>query len=134
MAAGFAGAIFDVDGVLVDSPHEQAWRDSLAQLMEQRFPDLVVSRMAKELRHGKVLVDWSQNDEHKTTATVYSLRARERPTASTPVSWDEVSDCHEHGDEGLLTFEADELLARADDQGDLFAAALGVHQDLPTLR
>ncbi len=106
----------------------------VAELLEQRMPKLVVSRMTKRLRPGKVLVDWSQNDEHKTTATVYSLRARERPTASTPVTWDEVSDCHEHGDEGLLTFEAHELLARAEDQGDLFAAALGVQQNLPNLR
>ena len=106
----------------------------VAEVLEQRMPELVVSRMTKRLRPGKVLVDWSQNDEHKTTATVYSLRARERPTASTPVTWDEVQACHERGDEGLLTFEADELLARAEDQGDLFAAALGVKQSLPTLR
>jgi bifunctional non-homologous end joining protein LigD len=106
----------------------------VAELLEQRMPELVVSRMTKRLRPGKVLVDWSQNDEHKTTVTVYSLRARERPTASTPVSWEEVSACHEHGDEGRLTFEAHELLARAEDQGDLFAAALGVQQNLPTLR
>ena len=106
----------------------------VAELLEQRMPELVVSRMTKRLRPGKVLVDWSQNDEHKTTVTVYSLRARERPTVSTPVTWDEVSDCREHGDEGLLTFEAHELLARAEDQGDLFAAALGVQQKLPKLR
>ncbi|HUB03803.1 MAG TPA: hypothetical protein VMA76_01980, partial [Solirubrobacteraceae bacterium] len=106
----------------------------VAELLEQRMPELVVSRMTKRLRPGKVLVDWSQNDEHKTTATVYSLRARERPTASTPVTWDEVQACHERRDERLLTFEADELLARAEDQGDLFAAALGVKQSLPALR
>ncbi len=105
----------------------------VAELLEQRMPKLVVSRMTKRLRPGKVLVDWSQNDQHKTTATVYSLRARERPTVSTPVTWDEVSDCHEHGDERRLTFEAHELLARAEDQGDLFAAALGVQQNLPSL-
>ena len=96
----------------------------VAELLEQRMPELVVSRMTKRLRPGKVLVDWSQNDEHKTTATVYSLRARERPTASTPVTWEEVQACRERGDERLLTFEAHELLARAEDQGDLFAAAL----------
>ena len=105
----------------------------VAELLEQRMPELVVSRMTKRLRPGKVLVDWSQNDEHKTTVTVYSLRARERPTASTPVTWEEVQACHEHGDEQLLTFEAHELLARAEEQGDLFAAALSVKQSLPTL-
>jgi bifunctional non-homologous end joining protein LigD len=106
----------------------------VAELLEQRMPELVVSRMTKRLRPGKVLVDWSQNDEHKTTVTVYSLRARERPTASTPVTWEEVSACHEDADEQLLTFEAHELLTRAEDQGDLFAPALGVQQNLPTLR
>jgi len=106
----------------------------VAEVLEQRMPDLVVSRMTKRLRPGKVLVDWSQNDEHKTTANVYSLRARERPTASTPVTWDEVQACHDQGDEQLLTFEAHELLARADDFGDLFAPALAVKQSLPALR
>jgi bifunctional non-homologous end joining protein LigD len=106
----------------------------VAELLEQRMPELVVSRMTKRLRPGKVLVDWSQNDEHKTTATVYSLRARERPTASTPVTWEEVEVCHERRDERELTFEADDLLTRADEQGDLFAAVLGVKQELPALR
>jgi bifunctional non-homologous end joining protein LigD len=105
----------------------------VAELLEQRMPELVVSRMTKRLRPGKVLVDWSQNDEHKTTATVYSLRARERPTASTPVTWDEVQACRERRDERLLTFEAQELLDRAEDQGDLFAPVLGVKQALPAL-
>jgi bifunctional non-homologous end joining protein LigD len=105
----------------------------VAELLEQRMPELVVSRMTKKLRPGKVLVDWSQNDEHKTTANVYSLRARERPTVSTPVSWEEVAACREQGDDGLLTFEADGLLARAEDQGDLFAPALSVKQRLPAL-
>ena len=63
----------------------------VAELLEQRMPELVVSRMTKRLRPGKVLVDWSQNDAHKTTVTVYSVRARERPTVSTPVSWEEVT-------------------------------------------
>ena len=62
----------------------------LAQLLERRAPELVVSDMRKALRAGKVLVDWSQNDEHKTTVSVYSLRAREQPTVSTPLRWEEV--------------------------------------------
>jgi bifunctional non-homologous end joining protein LigD len=105
----------------------------VAELLEQRMPELVVSRMTKRLRPGKVLVDWSQNDAHKTTVTVYSLRARERPTASTPVTWDEVALCRERGDETDLTFEADELLTRAREQGDLFASAVSVKQELPAL-
>jgi bifunctional non-homologous end joining protein LigD len=106
----------------------------VAELLEQRMPELVVSRMTKRLRPGKVLVDWSQNDAHKTTVTVYSLRARERPTVSTPVTWEEVALCRERGDERELTFEADELLTRASDQGDLFAAAVTAKQELPALR
>ena len=70
----------------------------VAELLEQRMPELVVSRMTKRLRPGKVLVDWSQNDAHKTTVTVYSVRARERPTVSTPVGWDEVTRCRTAGD------------------------------------
>jgi bifunctional non-homologous end joining protein LigD len=106
----------------------------VAEVLEQRMPELVVSRMTKKLRPGKVLVDWSQNDEHKTTVTVYSLRARERPTVSTPVAWEEVVACREEGDEGLLTFEAHELLDRVEEQGDLFAPVLSAKQALPSLR
>jgi bifunctional non-homologous end joining protein LigD len=106
----------------------------VAEVLEQRMPELVVSRMTKKRRTGKVLVDWSQNDEHKTTATVYSLRARERPTVSTPVTWEEVAACHDQRDERLLTFEADETLARAGEQGDVFAPALSATQTLPSLR
>ncbi len=106
----------------------------VAEVLEQRMPELVVSRMTKRLRPGKVLVDWSQNDEHKTTANVYSLRARERPTVSTPVTWEEVAACREQRDEALLTFEAPALLARIEEQGDLFAPVLSVKQQLPALR
>ena len=105
----------------------------VAELLEQRMPDIVVSRMTKRLRPGKVLVDWSQNDEHKTTVNVYSMRARERPTVSTPVSWEEVTACHDQADESVLTFAYDEVLARVDEQGDLFAPALSVTQQLPNI-
>jgi bifunctional non-homologous end joining protein LigD len=105
----------------------------VAEVLEQRMVELVVSRMTKRLRPGRVLVDWSQNDQHKTTANVYSMRARERPTVSTPVTWEEVAACHEQRDQTLLTFEGDELLARVEDQGDLFAAVLSVKQQLPPL-
>jgi len=103
----------------------------IAELLEQRMPELVVSRMTKRLRPGKVLVDWSQNDAHKTTVTVYSIRARERPTVSTPVTWDEVAACRDARDERALSFEVDELLRRAADLGDVFAPVLSLKQELP---
>jgi bifunctional non-homologous end joining protein LigD len=103
----------------------------IAELLEQRMPELVVSRMTKRLRPGKVLVDWSQNDMHKTTVNVYSVRARERPTVSTPVSWEEVGSAQEAGDPELLVFDTDDVLARIDDQGDLFAPVTSLQQTLP---
>jgi bifunctional non-homologous end joining protein LigD len=103
----------------------------VAELLEQRLPELVVSRMTKRLRGGKVLVDWSQNDDHKTTVTVYSVRARERPTVSTPVSWDEVQACRDAEDPGMLSFDTDEVLARVARDGDLFAMLLSTRQELP---
>jgi bifunctional non-homologous end joining protein LigD len=121
-------------GTRTDYRATKPFAKRIAEVLEQRMPELVVSRMTKRLRPGKVLVDWSQNDEHKTTATVYSLRARERPMVSTPVTWDEVSACHEQRDERLLTFEADKALRRADELGDLFAPVISVKQSLPSLR
>ncbi len=105
----------------------------VAELLEQRMPELVVSRMTKRLRPGKVLVDWSQNDAHKTTVTVYSVRARERPTVSTPVSWEEITHCREAADPELLSFDTDQVLRRVAEQGDLFAPLLAVKQELPLL-
>jgi bifunctional non-homologous end joining protein LigD len=105
----------------------------VAEVLEQRLPELVVSRMTKQLRSGKVLVDWSQNDEHKTTVTVYSVRARERPTVSTPVTWEEIERCLAARDEGLLTFDTEQVLARVRDHGDLFAPLESVKQELPRL-
>jgi bifunctional non-homologous end joining protein LigD len=103
----------------------------IAELLEQRLPELVVSRMTKTLRSGKVLVDWSQNDDHKTTVTVYSVRARERPTVSAPVSWDEVQQCMDSGDPELLSFETEEVLERVARDGDPFAMLLSTRQELP---
>jgi bifunctional non-homologous end joining protein LigD len=103
----------------------------IAELLEQRMPELVVSRMTKRLRPARVLVDWSQNDAHKTTVTVYSVRARERPTVSTPVTWDEVKRCVEQRDEAVLTFEVADVLARVADQGDEFAPVLSLRQQPP---
>jgi len=105
----------------------------IAEALEQRMPKLVTSRMTKQLRAGRVLVDWSQNDAHKTTVTVYSARARERPTVSTPVTWEEVTACREQADPELLTFETDDALERVEAQGDLFAELLSTKQKLPSL-
>jgi bifunctional non-homologous end joining protein LigD len=106
---------------------------AIAQLLEKQTPDLVVSKMKKVERGGKVFVDWSQNHRSKTTIAVYSLRARERPTASTPVSWDEVEATAESGDGSALVFEADAVLERIERHGDLFAPVLELEQDLPEL-
>jgi bifunctional non-homologous end joining protein LigD len=105
----------------------------VAEVLEQRLPELVVSRMTKRLRSGKVLVDWSQNDEHKTTVTVYSVRARERPTVSAPVSWEEVQACQEARDPELLTFETEQALERVAANGDPFASLLSLRQALPSV-
>jgi bifunctional non-homologous end joining protein LigD len=106
---------------------------AVAELLEAEQPDLVVSRMTKSIRAGKVLVDYSQNDEHKTTVNVYSLRAKDRPTVSTPVTWDEVRGCLESGDPERLAFEAHEVLERVAEQGDLFAPVLSSVQRIPSL-
>ncbi len=106
---------------------------AVATLLEQRHPELVVSQQKKTLRDGKVLIDWSQNDRHKTTVGVYSLRARELPTVSTPVMWDEVQACADLGDPLALRFDKDDVLARVDEHGDLFEPVLTRQQDLPVL-
>jgi bifunctional non-homologous end joining protein LigD len=106
---------------------------AVAELLEGEQPDLVVSRMTKSIRAGKVLVDYSQNDEHKTTVNVYSLRAKDRPTVSTPVTWDEVRACLDSGDPERLVFHARDVLRRVADQGDLFAPVLSSVQQIPAL-
>jgi bifunctional non-homologous end joining protein LigD len=104
---------------------------AVAQALERAEPKRVVSRMAKKLRKGKVLVDWSQNDQHKTTVAVYSLRAKERPTVSTPVEWREVEQATKRSDPDSLSFEATDVLKRVDKRGDLFAPVLELRQELP---
>ena len=106
---------------------------AIAQLLEKQTPDKVVSKMKKVERKGKVFVDWSQNHQRKTTVAVYSLRARERPTASTPVTWEEVEYVAEGGDGAALAFEAGEVLERIERHGDLFAPVLELEQELPEL-
>ncbi len=106
---------------------------ALARLLEDQHRELVVSDMNKELRKGKVLVDWSQNDEHKTTIAVYSLRAREHPTVSTPVKWEEVEQLLKKKDPTLLVFEAKHVIDRVEKIGDLFEPVLELKQKLPKL-
>jgi bifunctional non-homologous end joining protein LigD len=89
--------------------------------------------MQKSLRHGKILVDWSQNDDHKTTVNVYSLRAKERPMISTPLTWDEVSVALKKNDAKRLIFAPKDVLKRVEDLGDLFAPVLTLKQKLPQL-
>jgi bifunctional non-homologous end joining protein LigD len=111
--------------------HTKPFARQIAELLEQRLPELVVSRMTKRLRGGKVLVDWSQNDDHKTTVTVYSVRAREQPTVSAPVSWEEVQACLDTRDPAPLTFTTDQVLERVAADGDPFAMLLSTRQQLP---
>ncbi len=116
----------------VSFAHTKPFAKAVAELLEEAEPGLVVSRMTKARRTGKVLIDWSQNDSRKTTVCVYSLRATERPTASTPVDWDEVRSTRDGGDPSSLSFEAGEVLERVAERGDLFAPVLSLVQRLPT--
>jgi bifunctional non-homologous end joining protein LigD len=104
---------------------------SLAQYLEREHPDLVTSNMSKAVRKGKVFVDWSQNDEHKTTICVYSLRAKEEPTVSTPVTWNEVENCLKKKNADLLRFRSDQALARVEKLGDIFEPVENLKQRLP---
>ncbi len=106
---------------------------AVAETLEAGEPDLVVSRMAKAVRGGKVFIDYSQNDEHKTTVCVYSLRARERPTVSTPITWDEVRACRDSEDPEDLVFQAGQVIERIAEHGDLFAPVASLVQDVPAL-
>jgi bifunctional non-homologous end joining protein LigD len=106
---------------------------TLAELMEERHPDLVLSKMSKDLRKGKVFIDWSQNSESKTTVSVYSLRAKsDRPFVSLPVSWDELKSAVRRKSPNSLYFEADEALKRLEKTGDLFEPVETLKQKLPS--
>lgn len=104
---------------------------SIARHLTRKHPQHVVYDMKKDLRKGKVLIDWSQNDDHKTTVCVYSLRARERPTVSTPVTWQELHKVRQSGDPDQLVFDSDAVLRRVQKLGDLFAPVLTLKQKLP---
>ncbi len=105
----------------------------LAKLLEREHPAEIVSDMKNAIRGGKVFVDWSQNDDHKTTVCVYSLRAKAQPTVSTPVTWDEVERCLKKRDAGMLVFTSDQVLARVEKHGDVFEPVLTMKQKLPPL-
>jgi bifunctional non-homologous end joining protein LigD len=112
----------------VDYDHgSKALSHALARHLEAQHPKLIVSQQRKDLRKGKVLIDWSQNDENKTTVCVYSLRARERPTVSTPLRWEELDD------PDALVFEASDVLERVEEHGDLYAPVVELQQELPEL-
>jgi bifunctional non-homologous end joining protein LigD len=112
----------------------KAFAHALAERLESEHPNQIVSKMQKRLRIGKVFVDWSQNDEHKTTVTVYSLRAKDRPTVSTPVRWEEVERALQKRDPKQLEFDSDEVLKRVEKNGDLFEPVLKLRQKLPSLK
>jgi bifunctional non-homologous end joining protein LigD len=109
----------------------KAFSHAMAMLLEREDPGHVTSVMRKDLRVGKVFIDWSQNDEHKTTVCPYSLRARSHPTVSTPVTWDEVEEAMELKKPQRLRFEARQVVERVDKHGDLFEPVLTMKQKLP---
>ena len=102
-------------------------------MLESRDPKRVTVTMAKDQRGGRVFVDWSQNDRHKTTVCAYSLRATDTPGVSTPVAWDELHELEESGDVGAFAFTPADVLERVDELGDLYADSLTGDQDLPQL-
>jgi bifunctional non-homologous end joining protein LigD len=111
----------------------RAFAQSLTLVLERSYPDLIVSTQDKSRRPGKVLIDWSQNSSFKTTVAVYSLRARDQPSVSTPVTWEEIESAVEAEDGAALRFSPDAVLERIAARGDLMAPVLEVAQDLPSL-
>ena len=116
----------------VDDEHTKGFALALGRVLESRDPKRVTTNMAKDQRGGRVFVDWSQNDRHKTTVCAYSLRATPVPGVSTPVSWDEVATADD-GDADALVFTPDDVAARVEELGDLYAASLTGTQELPDL-
>src|SRR5581483_9513965 len=111
----------------------KSFAHEIARILERKHRDLIVSDMKKALRTGKVLVDWSQNDDHKTTICVYSLRAKDKPTVSTPVEWEDVEKTLKKKDAKLLVFEAGQVVERSQKLGDLYEPVLKLKQKLPSL-
>ncbi len=122
-----------MNGARIDYERTKPFAHALADVLERAHPDLVVSRMAKARRRGKVLIDWSQNDEHKTTVAAYSLRATAQPSVSTPLAWEEVQACADSGQAAALAFDPAAVLERVRTDGDLFAEVESERQRLPRL-
>ncbi len=119
-----------------ETSYEQTrpFAQAIAQVVAKQSPEDVLAKMGKKTdRSGKVFIDWYQNNERKTTIAVYSLRARERPTVSTPLTWEEVERAADSGDGSHLVFESDDVLQRLEQHGDLFAPVLELEQQLPQL-
>lgn len=106
---------------------------AVAEILQKNYPDLVTAKMAKESRQGKVFINWSQNDSAKTMVSVYSLRAREKPTVSCPLAWGELGDLAAQGDPEKLVIIHSEAVSRAEKHGDLFQEMLAKQQRLPHL-
>jgi len=106
---------------------------ALGRILESRDPEHVTVNMARDRRPGRVFVDWSQNDRHKTTVCAYSLRATTLPQVSTPLTWDEVAAAGDSDDDAILRFDPDSVLARVEELGDLYAGSLAEDQELPPL-
>jgi bifunctional non-homologous end joining protein LigD len=104
---------------------------TVAQYLEQESPSEVTTNMSKALRRGKVFIDWSQNDLHKTTVCTYSLRATVKPQVSTPITWDEVQGIASSRRKTSLQFGPRQVLDRIQEHGDLFAPLLKLRQKLP---
>jgi len=111
----------------------KSFSNAIANLLERQDPKRITANMRKDLRPGKVFVDWSQNDQHKTTVAVYSLRAREMPTVSTPLQWKELEEVHRTGHIEKLIFQAPDVIKRVEKLGDIFAPVLKIKQHLPSL-
>jgi bifunctional non-homologous end joining protein LigD len=122
-----------LNGAEVDDDQTKEFALALGQLLVARDKRRVTVEMAKAERKGKVFVDWSQNDRHKTTVCAYSLRIAERPRVSTPVSWDEIEAALEGRDRDALAFEAPAVLDRVADGLDHYEPSLTVHQELPSI-
>ena len=121
----------NVDGVTFEDT--KPFARAMGEVLERALPDLVTTNMKKTERRGKVFIDWSQNDDHKTTVCVYSLRAKKLPTVSTPLRWKEVEDALDASDADSLRFLPEDVLARVAKHGDLFAPVLELEQSLPVL-
>lgn len=106
---------------------------AMGEILERETPEIVTTNMRKDERKGRVFIDWSQNDDHKTTVCVYSLRAKAQPTVSTPVTWDEVERAVDRDDPERLRFLPRDVLARIEEHGDLFRDVLTLEQPLPGL-